>query len=148
MHDEDDEIDIVSESEGLYNHYLHRGKDQAKIIGTSGILKRAIDSGAADQLLSMHNLPGVLGLPIGLPDIHKGYGFPIGSVVAMDADNGSISPGGVGYDINCGVALISTGIDAGTMRKNIKSLLKEVSSQVPAGMSRSKNKLTESQIEK
>ncbi len=139
-------MSIDLKSENLYTQYLTRGKDEAKILGTSDIVKRSIDSGAADQLLNMSSLPGVIGLPIGLPDIHKGYGFPIGSVVAMDPDNGSISPGGVGYDINCGVALISTGVDAKTMRKYLRPLLDDLSSHIPVGTARSRNKLTESQI--
>lgn len=141
-------MSIELKSENPYTHYLTRGKDEAKILGTSEIVKRCIDSGAADQLLNMSSLPGVVGMPIGLPDIHKGYGFPIGSVVAMDSDNGSISPGGVGYDINCGVALISTGVDAETMRKYLRPLLDDLSSHIPVGMARSRNKLTESQIRK
>ncbi len=139
-------MSLELKSEGPYTHMLRRGKSQGKIIATSEMVNNAIKTGAADQLLNMSDLPGVVATPVGLPDIHRGYGFPIGSVVAMDADEGCISPGGVGYDINCGVAMMATGIDRKTMQKYVKPLLKELSSKIPVGMARSSNKLSDSQI--
>src|SRR3954451_22274144 len=58
------------------------------------------------QVRNVAHLPGIVGASIAMPDIHWGYGFPIGGVAAMDADDGVVSPGGVGYDINCGVRLL------------------------------------------
>ena len=58
-----------------------------------------------EQVRNVAYLPGIVGYSIAMPDIHWGYGFPIGGVAAMDAETGVISPGGVGYDINCGVRL-------------------------------------------
>src|SRR2546422_2986492 len=58
-----------------------------------------------DQVRNVAHLPGIVGYSIAMPDIHWGYGFPIGGVAAMNIDTGVISPGGVGYDINCGVRL-------------------------------------------
>ena len=60
-----------------------------------------------EQVRNVAYLPGIVGYSIAMPDIHWGYGFPIGGVAAMDAEDGVISPGGVGYDINCGVRLLS-----------------------------------------
>src|SRR5919107_3634794 len=57
------------------------------------------------QVRNVAHLPGIVGASIAMPDIHWGYGFPIGGVAAMDAEHGVVSPGGVGYDINCGVRL-------------------------------------------
>src|SRR5215212_612469 len=58
------------------------------------------------QVRNVAHLPGIVGASIAMPDIHWGYGFPIGGVAAMDAADGVVSPGGVGYDINCGVRLL------------------------------------------
>jgi tRNA-splicing ligase RtcB len=58
------------------------------------------------QVQNVAHLPGIVGASLAMPDIHWGYGFPIGGVAAMDADEGVVSPGGVGYDINCGVRLL------------------------------------------
>src|SRR5829696_10100536 len=62
------------------------------------------------QVQNVAQLPGILGGSLAMPDIHWGYGFPIGGVAAMDAEEGVVSPGGVGYDINCGVRLLRSGL--------------------------------------
>ena len=63
------------------------------------------ESKTLEQVVNVAYLPGILGYSVAMPDIHWGYGFPIGGIAAMDAEDGVISPGGVGYDINCGVRL-------------------------------------------
>src|SRR3989339_1539956 len=64
---------------------------------------------ALEQVANVAFLPGIVNASLAMPDIHEGYGFPIGGVAAFDPDNGGVvSPGGVGYDVNCGVRLIST----------------------------------------
>jgi tRNA-splicing ligase RtcB len=63
-----------------------------------------------NQVANVAHLPGILGASLAMPDIHYGYGFPIGGVAATDLEEGVISPGGVGYDINCGVRLLATGL--------------------------------------
>jgi tRNA-splicing ligase RtcB len=63
---------------------------------------------APEQTANVAMLPGIVGRSMAMPDIHWGYGFPIGGVAAFDAEKGIISPGGVGYDINCGVRLVRT----------------------------------------
>ncbi|MDQ1274340.1 MAG: hypothetical protein QG591_2970, partial [Planctomycetota bacterium] len=63
------------------------------------------------QVINVSYLPGIIGHSLGMPDIHWGYGFPIGGVAAFDIDEGVVSPGGVGYDINCGVRLLRTGLN-------------------------------------
>lgn len=60
------------------------------------------------QVINVAKLPGIVGKSLAMPDIHSGYGFPIGGVAAFDSDEGLISPGGVGYDINCGVSILAT----------------------------------------
>ena len=72
-----------------------------------------LEEGAVEQIVNVACLPGVQRYSIGLPDIHFGYGFPIGGVAAFSLRNGIVSPGGVGFDINCGVRLISDVLDYG-----------------------------------
>ena len=71
-----------------------------------------VEKGALDQVANVACLPGIQKFSIGLPDIHFGYGFSIGGVGAFSAKNGVISPGGVGFDINCGVRLLRTNLTA------------------------------------
>jgi hypothetical protein len=75
------------------------------VIATQGLLEEADLEQPLEQVRNVAYLPGIVGYSIAMPDIHWGYGFPIGGVAAMDAETGVISPGGVGYDINCGVRL-------------------------------------------
>lgn len=75
------------------------------IIATEALLQEIEMERPLDQVRNVAYLPGIVGYSIAMPDIHWGYGFPIGGVAAMDAETGVISPGGVGYDINCGVRL-------------------------------------------
>ena len=68
-------------------------------------------AGSLDQLRGVASLPGIVGPALAMPDAHQGYGFPIGGVAAFDAKEGVISPGGVGYDINCGSAPVAQQAD-------------------------------------
>jgi tRNA-splicing ligase RtcB len=79
-------------------------------------------------------LPGIERLSYVMPDAHQGYGFPIGGVAAFDPDEGIISPGGVGYDINCGVRLLRTDFDEADVSAKRKELLAEIFKEVPAGV--------------
>ncbi|MDG6996170.1 MAG: RtcB family protein [Nitrososphaerota archaeon] len=87
-----------------------------------------------DQAVNVTHLPGVRKHMIVLPDGHEGYGFPIGGVAATDFDNGVISPGGVGYDINCGVRLIRTNLSEKEARPHLRELVKEIFRAVPSGL--------------
>src|SRR5690606_14139075 len=74
-----------------------------RVYASESLLERIKEDKALDQLVNVAHLPGIKKYAVAMPDIHWGYGFPIGGVAAMDAGEGVISPGGVGYDINCGV---------------------------------------------
>jgi tRNA-splicing ligase RtcB len=74
-------------------------------------LAAMLEEGAVRQLANVATMPGILQNSLGMPDIHWGYGFPIGGVAAFSLDEGVISPGGVGFDINCGVRLITTPLE-------------------------------------
>ena len=80
----------------------------ARILGDPAILEAASADRSLEQLVNTACLPGIVSYALAMPDVHQGYGFPIGGVAATAAPDGVISPGGVGYDINCGVRLLGT----------------------------------------
>jgi tRNA-splicing ligase RtcB (3'-phosphate/5'-hydroxy nucleic acid ligase) len=86
------------------------------------------------QVVNVAMLPGILGRSMAMPDIHWGYGFPIGGVAATDYDNGVISPGGVGFDINCGVRLMRTDLTESEVRPRIKDIINTLFEFVPSGL--------------
>jgi tRNA-splicing ligase RtcB len=107
------------------------------IIATEELLKDIEIDRPLDQVRNVAFLPGIVGYSIAMPDIHWGYGFPIGGVAAMDAENGVISPGGVGYDINCGVRLAVVPEPFSKLKDNIKkALIQRVFEFVPSGVGR------------
>jgi tRNA-splicing ligase RtcB len=89
---------------------------------------------APEQVANVATLPGIVGPSLAMPDIHWGYGFPIGGVAAFDLDEGVISPGGIGYDINCGVRLIRTNLTEGEVRPNLRALTDTCFKNVPSGV--------------
>jgi tRNA-splicing ligase RtcB len=91
---------------------------------------------ALQQVINVAHLPGIVGPSIAMPDIHWGYGFPIGGVAAFaaDGDEGVISPGGVGYDINCGVRMLATVLDEATVRPRLAELMDRLFTAVPSGV--------------
>lgn len=111
-------------------------------------LVRQIESKALEQLANVAMLPGIYKYSIAMPDIHEGYGFPIGGVAAFDAYEGIVSPGGVGYDINCGVRLIRTDLDEKDVRPKLKQLVDTLFENVPSGLGSSgKVRLTPGQLD-
>ena len=121
---------------------VNDGKRNARIIGSESILDQAMKTGAINQLLNISELPGIVDLPVGMPDIHQGYGFPVGAVAAFRAEDGIVSPGGVGYDINCGVTLMSTGMEIRELKGKTKEIMDSVWENVPVGMKKSRFKPT------
>ncbi len=101
-----------------------------------------------EQCVNIAHLPGIYKYAIVLPDGHQGYGFPIGGVAALDAEEGVISPGGVGYDINCGVRLIRTDLDRADVVKVLPELLDTLFRLIPSGVgSTGKIRLSTSQLD-
>jgi tRNA-splicing ligase RtcB len=86
------------------------------------------------QVANVAHLPGILRYSMAMPDIHFGYGFPIGGVAAFSVDEGVVSPGGVGYDINCGVRLMATDLDASDLRNETRRVVDQLFRDVPAGV--------------
>ncbi len=96
------------------------------------------DDPALQQVANVAHLPGILRFSLAMPDIHWGYGFPIGGVAAVDAERGAVSPGGVGYDINCGVRVIATDLDASTVRENLHAVTAQLYRDIPTGVGASR----------
>ncbi|MDX1502819.1 MAG: RtcB family protein [Thermoanaerobaculia bacterium] len=96
---------------------------------------------ALDQVANVACLPGIVGASLAMPDIHWGYGFPIGGVAAMDPEEGVVSPGGVGYDINCGVRLLRTGLDREAVAPRIRELVAELYRRIPTGVGQGRQDL-------
>jgi tRNA-splicing ligase RtcB len=92
------------------------------------------DDNALQQVANVAHLPGILRFSLAMPDIHWGYGFPIGGVAAVDASGGAISPGGVGYDINCGVRALTTGLDAADLRPRLRAATAQLYRDIPTGV--------------
>jgi tRNA-splicing ligase RtcB len=105
----------------------------ARIYGTSAIVQ-GMDSGVFEQVTNVACLPGIRRYALCMPDGHWGYGFPIGGVAAFDVRSGVISPGGVGYDVNCGMRLIRTDLTLAEVQPRLEQLMTELFRRVPAGV--------------
>jgi tRNA-splicing ligase RtcB len=101
------------------------------------LLRDLRDDSALWQLANVACLPGIVGPALAMPDCHYGYGFPIGGVAALDAEHGVISPGGVGYDINCGVRLIRSNLTRAELQPHIDKLASALFRDVPSGVGES-----------
>ena len=107
-----------------------------RVFASEKLFHKAVEDKAVQQVANVATLPGVVGASLAMPDIHWGYGFPIGGVAATDVDgDGVISPGGVGFDIGCGVRLIRSDVDWESEGKaNIRSLVDMLGRRVPRGV--------------
>jgi len=97
-------------------------------------LLKQVEDGAVEQAANVAFLPGIYKHSIALSDMHFGYGFPIGGVAALDFENGGLSPGGIGFDINCGVRLLRTNLTVEQIRPRLKDLLESIFKNVPSGV--------------
>lgn len=105
------------------------------VIATPALIEQFEIEKPLDQVRNVAHLSGIVGYSIAMPDIHWGYGFPIGGVAAMDAETGVISPGGVGYDINCGVRLAVAPIEFKDLsEQNRRALLEHIFRLIPSGV--------------
>ena len=113
-----------------------------------GMLRQIIDDQAPEQVANVAFLPGIVGHSLAMPDIHWGYGFAIGGVAAMRVSDGVVSPGGVGFDINCGVRIMSTNLTREEVSPKIKELIDALFYAVPSGLgSKGKIKLGSREID-
>ena len=105
----------------------------ARIYATEKLLQE-MDEGVFDQVTNVATLPGILKYAFCMPDGHWGYGFPIGGVAAMDPETGVISPGGIGFDVNCGMRLVLTHFTEEEVRPHLRQLVDMLFQRVPAGV--------------
>lgn len=108
----------------------------ARFYADAELLQQALGDKSLDQLANSATLPGIVAYALAMPDIHQGYGFPIGGVVATSVPDGVISPGGVGYDINCGVRLLGTRLSRADVAPYLDDLATQLQRNCPHGVGR------------
>lgn len=122
--------DFIYEIPSDENKYMNVS---ARFFADPKQLPLLLEDDSLKQLVNVATLPGIIGYSLAMPDIHQGYGFPIGGVAAFDVDHGVISPGGVGYDINCGIRLNVTNWNKKEVTKILESILNDIYSSIPLG---------------
>lgn len=112
----------------------------ARFYSSEKMFDSAFEDKSLDQLVNMTSLPGIVKYGLAMPDMHQGYGFPIGGVAATDTKEGVISPGGVGYDENCSVRLLKTEFIEKDIKKRVDKLARTMQKRVPSGLGRGRKK--------
>lgn len=135
--------ELIKESKSKFR-YKKKGKMKADcMIYASEKILETIDDSSIKQCIDVASLPGIVGNSIAMPDMHKGYGFPIGGVAAFDSEEGIITPGGIGFDINCGVRLLRSDLvfkederyeESEALREKINLLIQKIYENVPCGI--------------
>ena len=111
----------------------------ARFYADEELLQGVVSDNSLQQLINTATLPGIVKYALAMPDIHQGYGFPIGGVVATELPDGIISPGGVGYDINCGVRLLATHLNKEQIKPHLEQLATMLYSNCPSGVGKGGN---------
>lgn len=106
----------------------------ARIYTSEAMLDAIVVDKSLEQLVNVATLPGIHGYALAMPDIHEGYGFPVGGVAAFDSEEGIISPGGIGYDINCGVRLLRSDKTFSEIKPHLHNLGRAIYQEVPSGV--------------
>jgi tRNA-splicing ligase RtcB len=106
----------------------------ARVLASEALLDEISDDKTLQQIKNTTHLPGITKYAVCMPDGHQGYGFPVGGVGALDAENGCISPGAVGYDINCGVRMMTTNLTYDDVRGKEEELVDSLFANVPSGL--------------
>ncbi|RMF61463.1 MAG: RtcB family protein [Calditrichaeota bacterium] len=130
------DIDIVQENEVTWIIPAHKQmRVPGKVFASEKMLMQILkEDESLKQVINVATLPGIQKYSLAMPDIHWGYGFPIGGVAATDIEEGVISPGGVGYDINCGVRLIRTNLEYRDVKPYMEKLVESLFAHVPTGV--------------
>ncbi len=105
-----------------------------RVFASKELLEQSLDDKSIQQAINVTTLPGVVEAVMVMPDMHQGYGFPIGGVAATDPETGVISPGGIGYDINCGVRLLASKINAEEIKTWLADLATKINQYCPSGV--------------
>ena len=114
--------------------YDPRMQAPARIFGNAEVFEQAFRDSSVQQLCNVAMLPGIVKAAMAMPDVHEGYGFPIGGVAAFPYDRGLISPGGVGYDINCGVRMLASTIPHAEVAPHLEDLTRAIYQNCPSGV--------------
>ena len=117
-------------------------RTEGLIFADEGLIRDLQGDQAVQQVANVAHLPGIVGPAIAMPDIHWGYGFPIGGVAAFDLEEGVVSPGGVGYDINCGVRLLAAPLSITDVRPRLADLVDALYRTIPSGVGASRSDVT------
>src|SRR4030042_4086973 len=104
------------------------------IIYVDELLEKELEPQSIDQIANVATLPGIIKSSLAMPDVHTGYGFSIGGVAAFDLKKGIVSPGGGGYDINCGVRLLRSNLNKDEVSPKIKDLVGILYNEIPSGV--------------
>ncbi|HID06536.1 MAG TPA: RtcB family protein, partial [Armatimonadetes bacterium] len=129
-------------------HYKREMRTDGVLYASEKMLEQIRKDMSLEQLANVACLPGIMGHSLAMPDIHWGYGFPIGGVAAFDVETGIISPGGIGFDINCGVRLLRTNLTHDDVAPRLEQLLRTIFKTVPCGVgSEGKIRLNRSEFE-
>ncbi len=130
--------DVVLEQLDAYRYRIPRNeaagmRTDVLVYSSEALLAYVRKDQSLIQAMNIATLPGIVGSSVAMPDIHQGYGFPIGGVAATDIEEGVVSPGGVGFDINCGVRLVRTTLSRADVQGRIKQLIDQIFRDVPCG---------------
>src|SRR5215472_5082068 len=112
---------------------VHGMRSDCIVYASPALLDQIRKDASLNQAVNVSMLPGIVGPSLAMPDIHQGYGFPIGGVAATDWKQGVASPGGVGFDINCGVRLMRVALTADEVRPKLRQLIDQIFRDVPCG---------------
>ena len=116
--------------------YRHDMRVPARILISEKMMDKLLEEEALEQVVNVATLPGIQKYSLAMPDIHWGYGFAVGGAAAVDAEHGVISPGGIGFDINCGVRLLKTHVRYDEIKEKIPALASALYKEVPSGVGR------------
>ncbi|MDP2726468.1 MAG: RtcB family protein, partial [Dehalococcoidia bacterium] len=112
------------------------------------LLRHIVQDKALEQVANVAFLPGIVGRSLAMPDIHWGYGFPVGGVAATEVETGVVSPGGIGFDINCGTRLLLTNLWEEDVRPHVEDLANRLFRNIPSGIgSEGKIRLNEKEVD-
>jgi tRNA-splicing ligase RtcB len=114
--------------------YRNDMRGPVRLFATREILEQIMSDRSLEQAVNATTLPGLVGAVVVMPDMHQGYGFPIGGVAATEYPKGAISPGAIGYDINCGVRLLASGVEYESARKEMDTLAVLLNQYCPSGV--------------
>ncbi len=130
-----DEVERLDEFRWRVPRHTREGMRVPGVIFASReLLEQAALDRALEQVINVAYLPGIVGASLAMPDIHWGYGFPIGGVAALEREGGVVSPGGVGYDISCGVRLLRTHLTHDEVRARLEELARSLARLIPKGL--------------